>query len=95
MYYKNHPKLMKTLLLLVACLGCATASYAQTTPAPASPPAVSGTKNVGADRADAPQAPGMSTPASPRPAPIRTLRATQRRGSAARSKAPAVPPAAH
>ncbi|MGI4741836.1 MAG: hypothetical protein ACRYG7_42265 [Janthinobacterium lividum] len=57
---------MKTLLLLATCLGWATASYAQTTPtssAPTSAPSdASGTKNVGTDRADAPQAPGMTTP---------------------------------
>jgi hypothetical protein len=56
---------MKTFLLVAVCLSWTTASYAQTTPT--SPPATtepngaSGTKNVGADRADAPQAPGMTT----------------------------------
>ena len=56
---------MKTTLL-AALFGCATLGYAQTTPSatPAaatvgSSPGASGTKNVGADRADAPQAPGM------------------------------------
>ncbi len=57
---------MKLMLLLAILVGSATLGYAQTTPsaAPAtasSSPSVAGTKNVGADRADAPQAPGMST----------------------------------
>jgi hypothetical protein len=65
---------MKTTILLATLLGCATLSHAQTTPSatPAAATAGStqdaaGTKNVGADRADAPQAPGMqgATPTSP------------------------------
>lgn len=51
---------MKYLLLLAGLAG-APAAFAQTTPA--TQPA-SGTKNVGRDRADAPQAPGMSSTAS-------------------------------
>ena len=73
---------MKTLLLLTAGLTCAMLSHAQTTspPATTSPtPAVSGTKNVGADRADAPQAPGMSTSGAPRTKPARARQATGRR----------------
>jgi len=50
---------MKTPLLLAALLGCAILAHAQTTPATGSSTAASGTKNVGSDRADAPQAPGM------------------------------------
>lgn len=50
---------MKILLLLTALLGCATLGHAQTTPATGSSTAVSGTKNVGSDRADVPKAPGM------------------------------------
>jgi len=50
---------MKTTLLLAALLGCATLASAQTTPATGSSTGASGTKNVGSDRADAPQAPGM------------------------------------
>jgi hypothetical protein len=57
---------MKTTILLAALLGCATLGYAQTTPSatPAAATAGStqdaaGTKNVGSNRADAPQAPGM------------------------------------
>ena len=57
---------MKTTLFLAALLSCASLGYAQTTPS-ATPAATtagstqqaSGTKNVGSDRADAPQAPGM------------------------------------
>ena len=65
---------MKTTLLLAALLSCATLGYAQTTPSatPAAATAGStqqaaGTKNVGTDRADAPQAPGMqsTTPTAP------------------------------
>jgi hypothetical protein len=58
---------MKTTLLLAALISCTALSHAQTTPSasPAaatagSPAGVAGTKNVGTDRADAPQAPGMS-----------------------------------
>lgn len=50
---------MKTTLLLAALLGCATLATAQTTPTTGSTQQASGTKNVGSDRADAPQAPGM------------------------------------
>jgi len=53
---------MKITLLLLALLGSATLGHAQTAP---SAPAASGTKNVGADRADAPQAPGMQQAAAP------------------------------
>jgi hypothetical protein len=65
---------MKTVFFMAALLGCATLSHAQTTPSatPAAATAGSitdaaGTKNVGADRADAPQAPGMqgATPTAP------------------------------
>jgi hypothetical protein len=65
---------MKTPILLAALLSCATLGYAQTTPSatPAAATAGStqqaaGTKNVGTDRADAPQAPGMqgATPTTP------------------------------
>jgi len=65
---------MKTAFFLAALLGCATLSHAQTTPS-ATPTAATagstqvaaGTKNVGTDRADAPQAPGMqsATPITP------------------------------
>ena len=51
---------MKTTILLAALLSCATLSYAQTAPTPATGTTQpSGTKNVGSDRADVPQAPGM------------------------------------
>lgn len=58
------------MLLLALLASCATLSRAQTTPSTSpstAPPSVAGTKNVGADRADAPQAPGMSMtpPTSP------------------------------
>jgi hypothetical protein len=65
---------MKTTILLAVLLSCATFSQAQTTPSatPAAATAGStqqaaGTKNVGTDRADAPQAPGMqgATPTAP------------------------------
>ncbi|TVT41620.1 hypothetical protein FNT36_09310 [Hymenobacter setariae] len=85
---------MKTLVLLAACLGTAALSHAQTTPtAPAAgtTPAVSGTKNVGSDRADAPKAPGMSTPGPTPSAPARPRRAASRRGPATPPKAPAAP----
>lgn len=77
---------MKTIFLLAAGLACATTSHAQTTPpAPGTGTnaPVSGTKNVGADRADAPKAPGMSAPTPQRPA--RAPRPA-RRGPAARVK---------
>lgn len=60
------------------------ASHAQTTPATAptgSTPAVSGTKNVGSDRADAPQAPGMSTPGPARATGTRKSKSTNQRGA--------------
>lgn len=50
---------MKMPLLLAVFLGGATLATAQTTPATGSTQQASGTKNVGNDRADAPQAPGM------------------------------------
>jgi hypothetical protein len=60
---------MKKTLLLSALLGIATLGYAQTAPSTSTGSAapVTGTKNVGSDRADAPQAPGMqsATPTTP------------------------------
>lgn len=86
---------MKTTLLLAALLGCATLGHAQT--APASPSAgtnqaASGTKNVGADRADAPQAPGMQS-SSTTPTAAGRMKGSKgagRRGT--RPKAPASQP---
>ncbi|MGI4824515.1 MAG: hypothetical protein ACRYFV_25170 [Janthinobacterium lividum] len=54
---------MKTTLLLSALLGVVTLSHAQTAPSTSTGTAapVTGTKNVGGDRADAPQAPGMQS----------------------------------
>jgi hypothetical protein len=78
---------MKTFLLVAVCLSWTTASYVQTTPA--SPPATtepngaSGTKNVGADRADAPQAPGMTTPGDTRSS---SLPSTQMRHAASQPR---------
>jgi hypothetical protein len=59
---------MKTTLLLSALLSVAALSHAQTAPSTSTGTAapVAGTKNVGGDRADAPQAPAMqsTTPTS-------------------------------
>ena len=80
---------MKTLFFLAACLSCTVASHAQTTPtAPATGTTapVSGTKNVGADRADAPQAPGMSSSGAPRAASTKTSNSTNPRRAAPAKK---------
>ena len=54
---------MKATLLFAGLLGLATLSHAQTAPATTtgSTAPVTGTKNVGSDRADAPQAPSMQS----------------------------------
>jgi hypothetical protein len=54
---------MKTTLLLAALLGVAALGHAQTAPSTSTGTTapVTGTKNVGSDRADAPQAPGMQS----------------------------------
>lgn len=91
---------MKTTLLLAALVSCATLSHAQTTPSasPAaatagSPAGVAGTKNVGADRADAPQAPGMSAASATPSGQMGRARATDRRAAhkAAKGKPSAQP----
>ncbi len=73
---------MKTMLLLALLASCATLSRAQTTPSTpptAASPTVAGTKNVGADRADAPQAPGMSATPTTAPGQKSRPRATTRK----------------
>ncbi|MBJ6144438.1 hypothetical protein [Hymenobacter sp. BT559] len=70
----------------------AAGGWVQTTPAAsasAGTPAVSGTKNVGRNRTDAPKAPGMSPTGPSRETPARARRAITRRGPAASAKAPA------
>jgi hypothetical protein len=79
---------MKTMLLLAAFVGCATLGHGQTTPS-ASPAAATagsstgaaGTKNVGSDRADAPQAPGMSAGSATPTGPASSTRANDRRAA--------------
>ena len=54
---------MKFILVMCACLSWSTGWAIQTAPTPTSSSSqtASGTKNVGNDRADAPQAPGMTS----------------------------------
>ncbi|NML66578.1 hypothetical protein HHL22_15320 [Hymenobacter sp. RP-2-7] len=73
---------MRLLLLSLLCLGWRAGQAAQTAPPT---PAASGTKNVGADRADAPQAPGMTTPTpGALPAPRHAARKANAPGKAAK-----------
>ena len=73
---------MRLLLVTLVCLSSSLGLAAQTTPPT---PAASGTKNVGRDRADAPQAPGMSTPApGAQPATPRAARQASKPGKASK-----------
>ncbi|MGI4834346.1 MAG: hypothetical protein ACRYFK_12895 [Janthinobacterium lividum] len=74
---------MRLFLLAVLCLSWSAGWAIQTTPTTSAPAA--GTKNVGRDRADAPQAPGMTKPtADSMPTTRRATRKTHSPGKAAR-----------